>query len=117
MNRTFTKGEIVEVNLGSPPNEIKGHEQAYTRPCIVVKSFNPIELAIVIPLTTKQPKHSYYTIVKILQGSGGLNADSFVLCHQIRTVSFDRIKGTPIGKLDNRDILKIHAVVSDALDL
>ena len=116
MKQTFLKGEIVNVNLGTPPKEIKGHEQGFERPCVIIKSFNNLELAIVIPLTTKEPKYSLFTIVKIQKGTAGLTADSFALCHQIRTISFDRIISKR-ARLDNTDILKIHAVLLDTLEL
>lgn len=65
MKRNYTKGEVVNVNLGIPPIEIKGHEQGMERPCVVIKSFNNLELAFVVPLTTKEAKYSLFTIVKI----------------------------------------------------
>ena len=116
MKQNFSKGEIVNVNLGTPPKEIKGHEQGFERPCVIIKSFNNLDLAVVVPLTTKEAKYSLFTIVKILKGTAGLTADSFALCHQIRTVSFDRIvsKG---ARLDSKDILKIHSVLIDTLEL
>jgi mRNA interferase MazF len=73
-------------------------------------------LAVVVPLTTKEAKYSLFTIVKILKGTAGLTADSFALCHQIRTISFDRIAGKR-ARLDSKDILKIHAVLIDTLEL
>jgi mRNA interferase MazF len=116
MKMNFTKGEIIDVNLGNPPDEIKGHEQGFKRPCIVVKSFDSLKLAVVVPFTTQEPKYPLFTIVKILKGSGGLTADSYALCHQIRTISFDRITSKR-AKLANKDILKIHSVLIDALEL
>jgi len=116
MKQNFTKGEIINVNLGTPPKEIKGHEQGFERPCIIIKSFNNLDLAIVVPLTTKKAKYSLFTIVKILKGTAGLTADSFALCHQIRTISFDRIISKR-ARLDNKDILKINAVLIDTLEL
>ena len=116
MKHNYQKGEILNVNLGKPLKEIKGHEQAYERPCVVVKSFNNLELAVIIPCTTTEPRYSLFTIVKLLKDSGGLTSDSFALCHQIRTVSFDRVNNKR-GKLDNKDILKIHSVLIDTLEL
>lgn len=116
MKHRFTKGDIINVDLGNPPNEIKGHEQGFERPCIVIKSFNNLDLAIVVPLTTKEPKYSLFTIVKILKGNAGLTADSYALCHQIRTISFDRIASRR-EKLETRDMLKIHSVLIDTLEL
>jgi mRNA interferase MazF len=115
MRQNFQKGEIINVDLGSPPNEVKGHEQAFDRPCIIIKSFPQLELAIVTPCTSKEPKFNYYTIVKLSKGSGGLTTDSYALCHQIRTISFDRIKGRR-GKLDTKDFLKVQAVLLDTLN-
>lgn len=116
MKLNYTKGEIVNANLGNPPKEIRGHEQGFERPCVIIKSFKNLELAVVVPLTTKEPKYSLFTIVRILKGTGGLTADSYVLCHQIRTISFDRITSNRT-KLDNKDILKIHSVLIDTLEL
>ena len=116
MKQNYTKGEIINVNLGSPPKEIKGHEQGLERSCVVIKSFNNPDLAVVIPLTTKEAKYSLFTIVKILKGTAGLTTDSYALCHQIRTISFDRIISKR-SKLDYKDILKIQSVLIDTLEL
>ncbi len=116
MKQNYTKGEIIDVNLGSPPEQVKGHEQGKQRPCIVVKSFNNLELAVVVPLTSKKPKFSIYTIVEISKGTTRLTEDSYALCHQIRTISFDRIVKKR-GILDEKDILKIHSVLIDMLEL
>lgn len=110
------KGIIIDVNLGKPPKEIKGHEQGFVRPCIVVKAFNNLGLVIIVPVTSKQPKYSYYTIVKLSKGTAGLTSDSFVLCHQIRTISTDRVIKNR-GKLDNMNILKINSVLIDLLEI
>ena len=116
MKQSFQKGEILNIDLGKPPKEVKGHEQAYDRPCVIIKSFNNLGLAVVVPCTTTEPKYSIFTIVKLLKGSGGLSSDSYALCHQIRTVSFDRVLGNR-GRLDSKDILKIHSVLIDTLEL
>ncbi|MFH1003978.1 MAG: type II toxin-antitoxin system PemK/MazF family toxin [Bacteroidota bacterium] len=116
MKHNYQKGEILNVNLGKPPKEIKGHEQAYERPCIVVKSFNNLDLVVIVPCTTTEPRYSLFTIVRLLKDSGGLTFGSFALCHQIRTVSFDRVINKR-GKLDNKDILKIHSVLIDTLEI
>jgi len=112
----LSKGEIIDVDLGQPPKEIKGHEQGFIRPCVVIKAFINLGLVIVVPLTSQQPKYSIYTIVKLLKGSGGLTKDSYVLCHQIRTISIDRVIQKR-EKLNQIDILKINAVLYDTLDI
>ena len=50
MKQNYTKGEIINVNLGIPPKEIKGHEQGMERPCVVIKSFNNLDF---LPLLVK----------------------------------------------------------------
>lgn len=112
----LTKGEIIDVNLGQPPKEVKGHEQGFERPCVVIKAFTNLGLAIVIPVTSKQPKFAIFTVVKLQKGSGGLTSVSYALCHQIRTISFDRVIKRR-AKLDNKDILKIDAVLIDTLEI
>lgn len=112
----FQKGDIVNVDLGEPPKEVKGHEQGFQRPCIIIKSFLQLHLAIIASCTTQVPKYNHYTIVKLLKGSGGLSKDSFVLCHQIRAISFDRIISKQ-ESIDKKDFLKIQAVLIDTLEL
>jgi mRNA interferase MazF len=116
MMLSYQKGEIINVDIGSPPNEVKGHEQAYDRPCLILKDFNQLGLVIVVPCTSKAPKQNIYTIVKLSKGSGGLTLDSYVLCHQIRAISYDRIINRR-GKLDTKDFLKIQSVLLDTLEL
>lgn len=116
MKGSFIKGDIVDVNLGSPPAEVKGHEQGKIRPCIVIKSFNRLSLITVIPVTSVEPKYGTFTVVKIPKGTGGLTADSYALCHQIKTISFDRVLSYR-GKLDATVIHKIHTVLIDTLEL
>jgi mRNA interferase MazF len=112
----YQKGDVVDVDLGRPPKEIKGHEQGLKRPCIIIKSFDNLGLAIVVPCSSKEPKFSLYTIVKIFKNQGGLTSDSFALCHQIRTISHDRILNKR-GTLPQNTILKISSVLTDTLDL
>jgi len=115
MDVSYNKGDIVFVNLGCPP-EIKGHEQGFQRPCVIIKTFSRLGLAIIVPCTTKEPKYGFYTIVKLLKNDGGLKTNSFVLCHQIRTISIDRIT-KKLKPLNSRSLLKIQSVLIDTLEL
>lgn len=111
----YNKGEIVLVDLGTPPNEIIGHEQAYRRPCLVLANFKPSELLIILPITSKkQPKNSY-SVAEVKKGSG-LSEDSYVLTHQIRTISYDRVIKT-LGKMSASDLSDVKAVLATVLDL
>ncbi|WP_250630049.1 type II toxin-antitoxin system PemK/MazF family toxin [Rhodoflexus caldus] len=116
MQSAFTKSDILLVNFGQPPTEIKGHEQGYERPCIVIKSLNHLQLAIVVPLTTKEPAYLGYSTVKIAKGTSVLHQDSYVLCHQIKTISFQRIT-KKLGSIERKTQLKIEAVLIDLLEL
>lgn len=71
MKSSFIKGEIVFVRPGRPPEEIKGHEQGFDRPCIMIKAFHNLQLEIIVPLTTK-PKNYLFTMVRLPQGKGSL---------------------------------------------
>jgi mRNA interferase MazF len=117
MNLRYQKGDIVDIDLGQPPKEVKGHEQGYVRPCIVIKAFIPLRLIVIVPCTKTLPKYSLYTIVRLNKGLGGLTSDSFALCHQIRTISADRIIRKKRGQLGTTEILKIHSVLIDTLEL
>lgn len=78
-----------------------GHEQAKTRPCVIISSnsFNRsvAKLIIVLPLTSKNKNHPLY--IPVSPQDSGLKVHSSILCHQIRTVSIDRIKGNRIGTI------------------
>lgn len=112
----YPEGCIINVDLGKPPKEIKGHEQAFTRPCVVLRHFERLELAVVIPCTTKTPPNAYFSILKLKSGTGGLSQDSFVLCHQIRTISIKRIISV-IGQLPENEFFKIQSVQADILGI
>ena len=104
------------VNLGNPPREAVGHEQAFNRPCLVVQSLPTLKLAVIVPLTTKGGTSKLFSVVPVKKGTAGLNEDSFILCHQIRTVSNDRII-RHIGKMPNLDFNKVLTVLADFLEV
>lgn len=105
--------DVVMVNLGQI-QEVVGHEQALHRPCIVIKPFNNLQLVLVLPVTSKGSAH--FTVVKIEKSDGGLAHDSYALCHQLRTISSDRITKS-IGTLSPLTFNKIRGVLRDLLDL
>ena len=111
----FKPGQIINIDLGSHPNEVKGYEQANTRPCLVIKHFSHLSLLTIVPITSKKQKYDSYSIVEIDKGEGNLVYDSFILCHQIRTVSEDRILAK-IGIIGNNSLLKIKSVIVDIFD-
>lgn len=114
MNNSYQKGDLVWVNLGAPPDEVKGHEQAYTRPCVVLSDYGPLKLALIAPCTSKSKNSP--TVVLVSAGVGGLTQDSAIMLHQMRTVSHDRITGS-IGVLPSEIIDKIDILLVDILNL
>lgn len=99
-----------------------GSEQQGRRPVIIVShnGFNETpgwSSIIVIPCSTSQSqKRRGPTVVLLSQGTGGLPANCFALCHQITTL--DRSKLTqPIGALPERDLLAVEDRIRAAIDL
>lgn len=84
------RGQIWIVTL----DPTKGHEQAGTRPYLVVSvnKFNHsrAELVVVVPITTSDkriPSH-----VRVPQGEAGLSEVSFIKCEEVRCISRDRLR-------------------------
>jgi len=82
------RGEVWNINL----NPTKGREQKGIRPALVVSDdrFNKsgAELAIIVPITSKQKNIPYR--VPVDPPEGGLDTRSYVMCDQIRTI--DKIR-------------------------
>ena len=114
----YLNGEVIQVNLGSvEKGEVRGHEQAKKRPCVVIKAFNKLGLLIVVPFTTTQQKSSPPHVTKIFPTqNNGLTDDCNALCHQIRTISVERLE-TKMGVLDDIDFKKIQVTLLDTLEL
>ena len=110
-----SRGEVWFIDL----NPTVGHEQAKTRPCLVLSTntFNhgPANLHIVLPMTSKnknQPLH-----VKVEWAQGGSELESFILCDQIRTVSRQRFKGKSFGAVDAETLESVEYILGVLLDL
>lgn len=116
MNKKFIAGEIVYAHLGTPPNEVVGHEQGNERPCIIINTFHSMQLAVIVPLTSKNPAKKHYTHVPIPSGTAKLTSDSYALCHQLRTISYDRINRS-LDVLDTSNFFKIQSVLKAVLRL
>lgn len=110
----FSEQQVVWVDLGEPPTQVVGHEQGRRRPCIILKTFPSLKLVWIIPCTSSTSLR-YFSVVRLEQGVGGLNQESYALCHQLRTVSMDRITGQ-IGILDTINFDKIKSVIYDILE-
>jgi len=83
------QGEVWWIDL----EPVRGHEQGKKRPCLVVSAnaFNVIAhgLVWVVPVSSS-PRRNNLT-VEIIPPEGGMKVTSAVLCHQLRTVSVERM--------------------------
>lgn len=83
------RGEVWLVNL----DPTLGREQAGIRPALIISEniFNQgyAELIIVIPITSQDK--GIRSHVKIAQGEGGLNLESFAKCEDVRSISKQRL--------------------------
>ncbi len=113
---TPSTGDIIILNL----DPIIGHEQGGIRPNVVVSvptkqrsGSSDFDLVITVPLT--RSRRNYWTVVPIKRQTG-LDYDSYALCHNIRTVSTERITNTT-GTIDPRVLTKIRVVLKDVLSI
>jgi mRNA interferase MazF len=91
------RGEVRVVDL----DPTRGHEQARTRPCIVVSDdrFNRSAsgLVVVVPLTTVSRGIPWH--VRVGPEDGGVREESFAMTDQVRSVTRDRLVGDPWGRV------------------
>ena len=91
------RGDVWVVDL----DPTRGHEQAKTRPCIVVSDdrFNRSAsgLVVVVPLTSVNRGIPWH--VRVVPGDGGVRQESWAMVDQLRTVSRDRLVGDPWGQV------------------
>lgn len=68
-----------------------GHEQAGVRRAVVVssESYHRSRMATVCPISARSPR--YPNEVTLPRGQAGQTRDAVILCHQLRTVSLDRV--------------------------
>jgi mRNA interferase MazF len=87
---TPARAEVWDLNL----DPTIGHEQAGNRPALVLSAdiFNegPADLVVVIPITRKERMVRWH--VPVVPPEGGLVAESFIQCENIRSVSKRRVK-------------------------
>lgn len=111
----FQPGTVVQVDLGMPPGT-KGREQQKHRPCVVLVHWPQLQLVIAVPISGNKPPVQLYTTVELKASNNGLTKDAFALCHQIRSVSEERL-GRTLGRLKALDLEKVRAVVKGMMRL
>jgi mRNA interferase MazF len=83
------RGEVWTVAL----DPTKGHEQAGTRPCLIVSvdKFNlgPAGLVVVLPISSRDKRIPSHVLVR--RGEADLEEDGFIKCEEARCVSKERL--------------------------
>lgn len=114
MSTKYSRGDIWFVQLDT----VIGREQAKKRPCLILSANNfnqnRSELAIVVPLTSKN-KHMRIHL-PIYSPEGGLIVPSFIMCEQIRSVSAERFSGSAIGRVDSGTLKVAEQIIKILLD-
>lgn len=110
------RGDVYRIKLD--PTEGK-ETQGQARPCVVVhrESLRNVGTAIVIPLTSQEPKAGFPLTVALAKGIGGTTKASWAKITQIRVVSEDRIQGSRLGQLSEEQLKEIKESLRLVLDL
>jgi mRNA interferase MazF len=115
MSREPSRGEIWLADL----NPIRGHEQAGTRPVLIVSTdiFNhrPAGLVFVLPLTRTDrriPAH-----IPLDPPEGGVSSRSLILCDALRSISKDWLSGTPWGRVSAATLYRVEETLRMLLEL
>jgi mRNA interferase MazF len=109
MNGYCPSGQILMVDLGSPgTGEVRGHEQGNPRPCVVINHVVNLELILIVPCTSREPKYLGRYCVPLPKGAGGLTSNSYALCHHLRSISSERVLSV-LGQLQPQDLNRIKA--------
>jgi mRNA interferase MazF len=100
------QGEVWWIDL----EPVRGHEQGKKRPCLVVSNnaFNAIPhgLVWVVPVSSGPRRHNL--TVEVIPPEGGMKVTSAVLCHQLRTVSFERMdkRAGTVSPVTMREVMR-----------
>lgn len=76
---------------------VVGHEQAGERRCLVV-SYEPFHRSgrvTICPITASRSETRYPNEVPIAIGEAGQSKAGVILCHQVRTISINRLSRDP----------------------
>jgi mRNA interferase MazF len=109
-----SRGEVWDLNL----DPTVGREQAGSRPALIlsVDIFNegPADLVVVIPITRTETRVRWHVPVK--PPEGGLAAESFIQCENVRSVSRQRVKRLR-GQVSERTLQQVDDRVRILLGL
>lgn len=122
-------GENIGRELGSHVN----HDETFlfNRPCIIVSKVNSQvdsdhTLVTILPMSSKsegvgrQKKYIHkldYTKYPKNGKLKGLKKDSFVVCHQIKTIDTKRLTGMITHRIEENDIESIRTIMKNYIDI
>ncbi len=93
------RGDVRVVDL----DPTRGHEQAKTRPCVIVSDdrFNrsAAGLVVIVPLTSVDRGIPWH--IPVAPGDGAVRQDSWAMVDQVRAVSRERLVGDPWGRVSS----------------
>ena len=104
-NMNIKQGGIFLANL----NPIKGHEQAGTRPVIILQNNilnKNLNTVIIIPITSNLSAKDKITTYFLAKNISSLNKDSVALLFQIRTINKNRLT-KKISELNKQTFRKL----------
>jgi len=107
------RGDVWIADLGEP----SGHEQAFRRPCLILQTddLSNLSTTVIVPVTTSPVGINAHRVA-IPKGEGGLDRDSFALCHQIRALDMRKLQ-VKLGELPAERISEIESAVLFVLAL
>jgi mRNA interferase MazF len=101
-----SRGEIWSANL----NPTRGHEQAGTRPVLVISAdaFNhgPAGLVLVILLTRTDRRIPLH--IPLDPPEGGVTARSFIMCDALRSISQERLGAAAWGRVSPATLRRVE---------
>jgi len=109
------KGQIWNTSLNMDSQDIIGHEQGSTRPCLIISIYSIGRLVTVIPISKTPTLQKFpFTYEIVPDTDNGLTNRSYAMIFQIRSISqkrFQTFNGTiPVSKFQ-----EIQDMVNDYL--
>jgi mRNA interferase MazF len=103
------RGEVWRANLSGP----SGHEQAGTRPVLVLQNLDldPLSTVVVVAITENVAQAAFATGVQIPATEAGLPRESVVLCHHIFVLDRERL-AQRYGELAPERLAEVERVVA-----
>ena len=102
------KGDIITLNFDPQV----GHEQKKRRPALVISEtkFNKFGLAVVCPITSKDPRHGFH-----IQLPKNLKTTGCVMTEQLKSLDIKARKGKFVEQVPTNFIISIKQIIAQFL--